>query len=213
MKLKKTHYFFIIVLLIGTYSFGQESIKTNFSLTSGVKIGFFDGIGGGPVLYQEFNYALYDRIIVSPKIQIGFANETSETQFMTGTDIEFGLNLKLIPFYNYFNRLKICVDLGTFNFTNRWAADILNYNYPEPDYEKEVLNAPRSWKTSGINFSYGIDFDVIKKGNLIIGLTGMINPIFQRTLESRNNDYNPNLYDFGVYSRILIMKNKLKIQK
>ena len=155
--------------------------QTNYQyfLSMGMNWGFFDRYGGrGPVLFTEFEIELVNYLKVSPNLLLAYGNsdhsylsmDLPEKQYASTTTIEPGLILKIIPLPDHFDNIKIIQGV--------------NYLYEESVLSNTELS--NSWNgkrtDKGINYTWGIDLDIVKLKNYRIGINWRVNTSKNRVL-------------------------------
>lgn len=105
----------IILLVSFFYSFseiyGQENAMTKNAVRIGVNRAFY-GAGDivGPSVNAEYSYSLNKYFAMTPRVMSGYANRMDGGQFNHASSFSSSLALRITPFPNTFQRLK--VDFG-----------------------------------------------------------------------------------------------------
>lgn len=179
-------FYFVLLSFLFLQVAAQE--KSSNSMTIGTNIGGFDHSSGfGPVFFVEYDWCVNQFLKLSPHLQMGSGNNTSEYGNM-GEDetvdkltnsFESGLLLKIVPIPKYFDRLRFITGF-TYLIENTLISDTGN------------LQKNGFLKQSGFNTVVGLDLDVLKLKKLSVGLNYRVNTSNKRIL----------LYHFGIVTTI-----------
>ncbi len=102
----------ILLIFCLFYSFGvvygQKDEMTKNSIRIGIN-GAFYGAGDivGPSIYAEYSYSINKYIAIAPRIMSGYAHKIDDVQFDHASSFNTSLALRITPFPNTFQRLKI----------------------------------------------------------------------------------------------------------